>query len=383
MPSRHAEIAGGGIAGLALAMMLARTGWSVRVHERAPEIREVGAGIFLRNNSIEVLEEFGVLGSLRARASELTQQLTIDRTGALMEERDLFGQARVSVLTRQALVEELRDAALKAGAVIETGSDVAGIDPDGTLTLKNGKNLRADLVVAADGVHSALRRKLGYDATPRILPTTINRYLLAGTSFAPEPTHREYWGVNRRIGISPAGNDATYIYQVCRTVDAEAAALPSSAKVWTQAIPVLADLFEALAQAPAIPHQYQVVKCDGWSRGRAALLGDAAHGLPPTLGQGAGLAIMNARGLVSALTQHADVAEALRIWETTVRYITDRTQNWAVRFDVFANRFPDSLAFMRWPVAWTFRNIPVFNHRMRIAERGLADTPLGQPIPTV
>nr|WP_283810660.1 NAD(P)/FAD-dependent oxidoreductase [Rhodopseudomonas rhenobacensis] len=380
MSKRVAEIGGGGIAGLSLALMLARTGWSVRVNERTPAIREVGAGIFLRNNSIEVLEEFGVLDSLRARGTELSHQITVDGAGSVMEERSLSGMSRVTVLPRQALVEELLAAAVNAGVEVVTGAEAVGISPDGSLTLRDGSQRKADLVVAADGVHSRLRSSFGELAKPRLLPTTINRYLLPHRKFAVEPFHREFWGPNRRIGIAPAGPDATYVYQVCKASDHAAGKLPSDAELWTRSIPVLADFFQEIARAPSIPHQYVTVKCSKWSVGRAAIIGDAAHGMPPTLGQGAGVSIMNARGLAAALTQHQDVATALRDWETTVRYITDRTQAWAIRFDVFANRFPDNLAFMRWPVAWCFKNFPILNARMRIAERGLVDTHLGQKL---
>jgi 2-polyprenyl-6-methoxyphenol hydroxylase-like FAD-dependent oxidoreductase len=84
---RHAEIAGGGIGGLTIGMMLARTGWTVRIHEQAPEIREIGSGVFLRNNSLEVLDEYGLFQGLRAVGSELTRQLAINRHGKIMEER--------------------------------------------------------------------------------------------------------------------------------------------------------------------------------------------------------------------------------------------------------------------------------------------------------
>ena len=56
-PTRHAEIAGGGLAGLTTATALAQRGWSVRLHERGRELREIGAGIFMWENALRVLEE--------------------------------------------------------------------------------------------------------------------------------------------------------------------------------------------------------------------------------------------------------------------------------------------------------------------------------------
>jgi 2-polyprenyl-6-methoxyphenol hydroxylase-like FAD-dependent oxidoreductase len=378
--ARHAEIAGGGIGGLTIGMMLARTGWTVRIHEQAPEIREIGSGVFLRNNSLEVLDEYGLFQGLRATGSELTRQLTINRHGKIMEERSLDGQSRVWVLPRQALVESLRDAALSSGAEIVTRSTAAEADPDGALVLANGRRLPADLVIGADGIHSRIRYRLGIGGQSRVLPTTINRYLCPITDLPNEPVHKEYWGPNRRIGVAPCGAGWTYVYQVCRSKDKVGVTIPNDVEAWSRSLPLLRHAFEVFARTEAIQHEYQEVRCPTWFKGRVALLGDAAHGMPPTLGQGAGLAIMNARGLVAALEEEKDVTAALPKWEQSIRFITDRTQAWATRFDVFANRWPDALWFLRWPVVWGFRYFPIFNDRMRIAEKGLANTPLGRPI---
>jgi 2-polyprenyl-6-methoxyphenol hydroxylase-like FAD-dependent oxidoreductase len=383
MRKRHAEIAGGGIAGLSLGLMLARTGWSVRIHEREPEIREVGAGIYLRNNALEVLEEFGVMPALRATGSELTHQLTVDRRGGIMEKRTLDHYSRVLVLPRQALVEILAEAALGAGAELVTNSMVLGAAPSGDINLANGSILKADLAIGADGIYSKVRSSLGLGATYRQLPTTINRYLISQTELPADPVHIEHWAPNRRVGIAPAGSDWSFVYQVCRTKDAEGIVVPNNVDAWSASLPLLRREFEIFARNEVVQFHYQLVDCPTWSRGCAALIGDAAHGLPPTLGQGAGLAIMNARGLVFALSKYENVEEALRFWEDSIRYLTDKTQAWATRFDMFANRWPNAFAWMRWPVVWAFRNFSIFNDRMRIAEKGLSSTSLGGPLPTI
>src|ERR1700687_2483389 len=97
---RHAEIAGGGIAGLSSAIMLARQGWTVRVHERSPEIREVGAGIQLKNNAIEVLEEIGIFDRIAPHGYRLERARHRDPDGRLMQERVLAGKSRVHVFLR-------------------------------------------------------------------------------------------------------------------------------------------------------------------------------------------------------------------------------------------------------------------------------------------
>ncbi|MDQ6691653.1 MAG: FAD-dependent monooxygenase, partial [Candidatus Dormibacteraeota bacterium] len=76
--SRHAEIAGAGFGGLTLGILLAQRGWSVRVHERSEEIREIGAGIFLHNNGLLVLEEAGLMDELSRRGTRLLRDQMVD-----------------------------------------------------------------------------------------------------------------------------------------------------------------------------------------------------------------------------------------------------------------------------------------------------------------
>src|SRR5690349_733015 len=91
---RHAEIAGAGIAGLGFALMLARDGWTVRVHERSPRIRELGTGIQIKNNAIEVLEEIGLFNRLQPLGFKLERARHRDSRGKVMQERALEGKSR-------------------------------------------------------------------------------------------------------------------------------------------------------------------------------------------------------------------------------------------------------------------------------------------------
>ena len=167
---RHAEIAGGGIGGLSSALMLAQQGWTVRVHERSPSIREVGAGIYIKNNALEVFEAIGLLDRLAPQGFCLERGQYLDRNGHLIQDRPFTGKARVQVFLRQTLVEILRDAAERAGAEIVTGSTAIAAEPSGELLLEDGRRLRADLVVAADGVRSRVRNSLDLGASYRSLP---------------------------------------------------------------------------------------------------------------------------------------------------------------------------------------------------------------------
>jgi 2-polyprenyl-6-methoxyphenol hydroxylase-like FAD-dependent oxidoreductase len=370
----HAEIAGGGIAGLSSATMLARQGWTVRVHERSAEIRELGAGIFIKNNAIEVLEAIGVFDRLSAHGLRLDRAQLLDHQGRVMQERSLRDRSRVYIFLRQRLVEALRDAAEQAGVEIVTGSTAVAADPKGELQLENGRRLRADIVIVADGAQSKIRAGLGIDAEHRLLPTLVSRYLLPSLGKSVEPVTSEHWSHRYTIGITPCADDLTYVYQVCPEWDRAASVLPSDPALWSKAFPQLEQTIGMMSQSAAIQHNYSFVRCRTWHRGRVAIVGDAGHALPPTLGQGVGLALMNGYALATVLGLHRATEDALPVWEVAVRLVSDRTQRWAMRYDYFARQWPGSLWFLRPAILWAFRSVPALNKRMRIADQGLMAT---------
>src|SRR5580658_6909755 len=145
---RHAEIAGGGFAGLATAVALRQSGWTVRIHEKASEPRAFGAGIYLWHNGLRVLEAIGALddvltGSMRPPFYETRVH------NQTVSKEPLAGMAW-RVMTRQHLHAALLAAARREGVDIVVDSEVVTADPAGAITLASGQILRADLVVGAD-----------------------------------------------------------------------------------------------------------------------------------------------------------------------------------------------------------------------------------------
>ena len=371
--NRTAEISGGGIGGLALGALLARQGWRVRVHEQSPEIREAGAGIYIKNNSLEVLENLGVMKRIMDGGIQLERAQIRFANGDIRQERTLAGSSRVHTFPRQVLIEGLRDAASDHGVEIVTNSRVTGT-ANGALVTADGRHHEADLIVGADGVHSAVRASLDMGGRFTELPTMIDRFLVATREFTPDPMTIEHWSGNRRIGVTPAGPLHTYVYMVAPFKDEGAARLPLDVENWSGRFPRLRALFDALHAEPLTKftqYPYGFVTCPKWAVGNTAILGDAAHGLPPTLGQGGGLTLMNAFALAAILRDAKDVPQALLEWERRVRFISDRTQAWARRYDTFTRGLPESLNIVRSAVVWSFGAFPFLNNRMRIADHGL------------
>jgi 2-polyprenyl-6-methoxyphenol hydroxylase-like FAD-dependent oxidoreductase len=375
---RHAEIAGGGYAGLMMATLLAQRGWTVTVHERSEAVREIGAGIFLHNNGLVVLEEAGLMEELAPKGERLLRDRMVDYRGRVMQERDLSGpNTRRWSFPRQAPIEVLYGAARRAGVEIRTGSAIRSARPEGALVGEDGREHRADLVLGADGHRSAARGSLGLTRLERRLPTTSIRFLLPGRDLTPEPVSTEYWSRRRRVALAACGPDHTYCYMACPEGDGPGSEVPIDVESWSDHFPQLRDVFELLRRSEPYKAYYSWVQAHAWSKGRAGLLGDAAHALPPTLGQGSNLAMSNARSLVTFLEGADDVPAALTAWERAVRPTTEATQTWARHYDRLTKYWPNPLSGVRARVIWAFGASPQLSARMRRADR---TPPITDPI---
>lgn len=195
------------------------------------------------------------------------------------------------------------------------------------------------------------------------------RYLVPSRLPSPENITRESWSGRRRIGIAACTDKDTYVYLACPVRDPAGCAQPLDVEAWTASFPTLRPVFELLREGEPTQFPYAFASCKSWAAGRVAVIGDAAHALPPTLGQGSGLAIANAMALVTLLEQHTDVPGALRAWEVRRRPVTDITQRWARRYDALTAFWPRRLRALRSGIIWTFGKSSYLNSRMRVADR--------------
>ena len=332
----HAEIAGAGFAGLTAAIALKQIGWSVRVHEADKELRAFGAGIFIWENGLRVLQAIGAydevmngLHDVGVMESRLDGQPGVVQTFG----KDTTG-CRMVTMTRQHLYAAMLHAAQRHGIEIRTSSQVTAATRDGTLTAA-GETFKADLVIGADGVKSAVRDSLGIKVHREIYNDGITRLLV---SRAEEEVRDESWNrvidfwtrtpSPRRVLYTPCNDHELYLAFMAPRIDEEGAELPINKAAWSASFPYLKQIIDRIDMVGRYD-LYQMSRLDSWSHGRVVIIGDAAHAMPPTLGQGAGLAISNALGLGAALKSAPSLEEALRQWERTERPVTDHTQNFA------------------------------------------------------
>src|SRR5437868_5300992 len=182
-------IVGGGIGGLAAALGVARQGHRVVVLERADRFGEIGAGIQLAPNGIHALERLGLGEQVRARAVNVDELRFMDGiTGEHVVSMPLtesyrrrFGNPYVVV--HRAELHSLLLAACQSSPRIDLrgGSTAAGYEQDAVsarVVLTTGERVAGDAVVGADGINSALRRRLVADGEPRVSGITVYRAII-------------------------------------------------------------------------------------------------------------------------------------------------------------------------------------------------------------
>jgi 2-polyprenyl-6-methoxyphenol hydroxylase-like FAD-dependent oxidoreductase len=369
---RHAEIAGAGIAGLTTACVLAQRGWSVRVHERSPELREMGAGIYLKINSLKVLSELGVLDELKEAGMILRRGAITDRRGRPMASRVLNGTETVVTLRSQ-LHRTLASRAEALGVRITTSSSVLGGRPDGRISVEGIGDLSADLVIGADGLRSPVRESVGLLKALAPLPEGAIRILVPRRPGEREGTTTEQWSGDCRLGICGCSADKLYLYLIGPAAHPRASAIPVDTAFWCERFPQEADVLGRIDPHAGRHDQFSYATVSAWSAGRVAIIGDAVHAQPPNLGQGAGLAIANASALGAALDQHTDVPTALRHWESARRPVTERVQRWSYLYGVSFYAFPANRPFAdaaRARLTSLIHRMPLTGRRMAWANRG-------------
>ena len=342
----HAEIAGAGFAGLVAAISLARSGWSVRVHERTPFVRSEGYGIAIHRNGILVLQSLGVFDDIRSGAVRVSHLETRRADGSLTSQVPAKLTYRIS---RQHMISVLHQHAVGAGVDIVVNSEVEGALPEGVLLLKDGTRLSADLVIGADGVHSRVRDSLQLLDRRVMLPDGAMRFvfpadaasaLIDAESGAPAI---EYWSGSRRVIWNACAPDQIYVAMSCLQSDALGQQVPLDLPSWQAAFPGLADAIGRMASTVQWDNvrwvRFQTLHLSRWSRGSVALIGDAAHAMPPNLGQGGGCAMMNALSLATSVAKADRIPDALEAWEARERPLTEHTQTWSRMYS----------ATTRWP----------------------------------
>jgi 2-polyprenyl-6-methoxyphenol hydroxylase-like FAD-dependent oxidoreductase len=323
--ARQVVIVGAGVGGLCTAIALRRLGLGVVVLERAAELREVGAGISLCPNAMRVLRRLDVgaaveeAGAVATHAGLRNSRGNPFRAGLVQEHAARFD---APLVVHRGLLQAILLAALDKG-VLRLGAECVGVAQDAagaTVRLADGSTEQGDLVVGADGLHSRVRALLVGDGPPRYSGYTAWRGIVPlDLSLADRLRPGESWGRGCLFGVARLGGNQAYWWASARTGEGgggspaqEKAAVERRFGVWHDPIPELIDA--TLEQAIVRSSLYERPPLRRWSVGRVGLLGDAAHPMLASLGQGGCQAIEDAAALGDAVGAASDVTVALEAY---------------------------------------------------------------------
>ena len=337
-------IIGGGIGGLTAANALSRAGIEVAVYEAAAELREIGAGVALHPNAMKVLRAIGVEDGVRAVAGRSQWQVLRNwKTGRVIGKTSRRQQAASfgiegATVHRADLLDVLAGA-LPAG-MVTLGKRCTQVRTDGDAAaarFADGSEIEADVIVGADGIHSAVRAGLFGPDAPRFTGKICYRSVVAAAAVRgarpsadgaqwPRAEGAQWLGPHGTIVLYPLRGEEL-INVVCHYDDAS-----YRHESWItecrreEVLERYAGWHESLLRlfaAAGTWYKWALYDRDPiprWTRGRVTILGDAAHPMLPYLGQGACQAIEDGAVLATALSaEAADPLAGLDRYERTRR----------------------------------------------------------------
>lgn len=339
-------ICGGGVGGLTAALALIKAGHKVTVFERAEKFLRIGADVNLTPNAVKALDQLGIGDELRKTAAR--PAFRISRTWDTGEEtsrlpmseaaEEKYGAPQLTI-HRGDLLKAMEGAI--DPAFIRLGHQVASVDVDGerpTITFAHGQSMDFDLVIGADGIHSAVRTSLfGADA-PEFTGLVSYRSVIASEDVdVPNlDSFTKWWGPTPDMQIVTfplLRGEELFIFATTSQPEwtAESWTMPGDVDelraIYADFHPEVQTILAACTSVTKSALYVRQPFVD-WSRGGATILGDAAHPMVPFMAQGACMAIEDAV-VLSRTLQGASIAEIplrLKVYEELRKPRTSQVQ---------------------------------------------------------
>ena len=327
---KNVAVIGAGLGGLATAIALRQQGIDVQVYEKAKEFREAGSGLALFPNGLKFLEaiEPGLVETIKNSGCPLSKIVfkkisgeTI-RTTSTDKIVEKYGQTIVTVWWCR--LQKIL-ASLVPDNSIHLDYRCIGFeqsDDSVIINFANGKTVQADFVIGADGFNSVVRNKLVGDGEPRYLGSMSWRAVIKWEQNLLNPNEIvRFIGEKQFLFLINVGNG--YLSWVTRkfapecyisnNVEEMKSRLLHDLTNWAEPIRHLIEITppEKIFEAPICDR----LPLSSWSQGRVTLVGDAAHPMSPSMGQGANSTFEDAWVLAQCIAKFSTLKEALIEYE--------------------------------------------------------------------
>lgn len=332
-------VVGAGIGGQSVAIGLKKAGFNVDVVEIHKEFNVYGVGIIQQANALRALDAIGVADEAIRRGSPYGKVKLCLPHGVQIGEAGTPPIGRFpshNGISRKILHEVLLEEAQKVGLNYRMGLSVESIDNQADaahVTFTDGTSATYDIVIAADGVNSKVRKLIFGDFKPKYVGLSVWRYAFK----RPENLDTGYIFFNKKhkLGVIPMTAETCYIF--VNSAEGDNPMIPEDQlveklKSYMSAypLPMVQELIPQVTEAKLV--NYRTLETlhmpAPWYKNRVVVLGDAAHTTIPQLGSGAALAIEDAVVLVEELQKEGSVEE------TFERYMTRRYNRCKMVVDV-------------------------------------------------
>ena len=301
------SIIGAGIGGLTTALAFEKNGIDYHIYEKASELSEVGAGIWLAPNALQVLEHLGVLGAVKAKGNSI-DRITLGKAdlNPISDNfqdniKKQFGFSTIAI-HRAELQKILLNKIPGEKISLAKGFQSFQKLNDDLIKIKfdDKSEILTDCLIGADGINSKVRMQLFPDSKTRFSGQTCWRGV-ANIKLSEEFQNRgmELWGNQIRFGISKIANDKVYWFAVAmdkpNQKDDVNLKKQKLLKMYNQFDPLVKELISATSEKAILRNDINDLETlKNWHKGNVCLIGDAGHATTPNMGQGGAQAIEDA-----------------------------------------------------------------------------------------